>query len=195
MRGFSLGLVTGCLSMALSCLAGTAAGARPKPLDGPIPAFVEQVLDGDTVAVRARIWLGQELQVMVRLRGVDAPEIKGRCDAELHQAQQAKEFLQQSIGQRKVFLRDISEDKYAGRVIADVTDEAGASLSAKLLSAKLARPYEGRRRAGWCDAGATPPAAAAAARADETAPEPGALRASFNALRALVGKRPAADGK
>ena len=59
------------------------AGAAPlvwvgsgETLPGPIPAEVLKVVDGDTLEVEARIWLGQGVQVSVRLRGVDTPELR-----------------------------------------------------------------------------------------------------------------------
>ena len=42
---------------------------------GPVSAVVERVVDGDTLDVRADIWLGQSLNVRVRIAGVDAPEL------------------------------------------------------------------------------------------------------------------------
>ena len=43
-------------------------------LKGPVAANVERVIDGDTVIVKARIWLDQDLTVVVRLAGIDAPD-------------------------------------------------------------------------------------------------------------------------
>ncbi len=124
--------------------------ARPKALAGPIPAFVERVIDGDTLVVRARIWLGQELKVMVRISGIDAPELRARCDKERQMAISARQFVKRLVGQRKVTLSHIRQGKYAGRVIAKVTDKTGSSLSVQLLNAKLARPYHRGRRKSWC---------------------------------------------
>ena len=126
------------------------APARPKALVGPIPAFVERVIDGDTLVVRARIWLGQELKVMVRISGIDAPELRARCDTERKMAVSARQFVKRLVGQRKVTLSHIRQGKYAGRVIANVTDKSGSSLSAHLLKANLARPYHRGRRKSWC---------------------------------------------
>lgn len=53
-----------------------------EPLAGPIPAMVVKVVDGDTLNVRARIWINQELDTAVRLLGIDAPELNGACEAE-----------------------------------------------------------------------------------------------------------------
>ena len=61
------------LALLFATLVMANALARPNPLEGPVPAFVERVVDGDTLVVRARIWLGQELRIMVRVAGIDAP--------------------------------------------------------------------------------------------------------------------------
>jgi hypothetical protein len=37
-------------------------------LSGPVSALVERVVDGDTIEVQARIWLGQSLTIRVRDR-------------------------------------------------------------------------------------------------------------------------------
>mgnify|MGYP001996263084 CR=1 FL=1 len=42
-------------------------------LPGPIQAEVIRVIDGDTIEVRAEIWLGQYIETNVRLAGMDAP--------------------------------------------------------------------------------------------------------------------------
>ncbi len=131
------------------------ATARPKPLEGPIPAFVERVIDGDTLVVRARIWLGQELRVMVRVAGIDAPEMRARCNKERQLARSARHFVKRLVGQSKITLNNIRQGKYAGRVIATVTDNSGSSLSAQLLDANLARPYKRGRRKSWCPQGYT----------------------------------------
>lgn len=124
--------------------------SRPKVLEGPIPAFVERVIDGDTLVVRARIWLGQELRVMVRINGIDAPEMRSHCEQERRLAISARRFVKRLVGQRKIALSNIHQGKYAGRVIAEVTDNSGSLLSDRLLKANLARPYKRGRRKGWC---------------------------------------------
>ncbi|MCP4934525.1 MAG: hypothetical protein GY927_10060 [bacterium] len=150
MIGFNkLGIVL-VLILTFTGLRSLDATARPKALAGPIQAFVERVVDGDTLVVRARIWLGQELKVMVRISGIDAPELRARCDKERQIAVSARQFVKRLVGQRKVTLSHIRQGKYAGRVIADVTDKSGSPLSAHLLKANLARPYHRGRRKSWC---------------------------------------------
>ena len=44
---------------------------------GPMTGDVMQVLDGDTVTVRVRIWIGQSIETSVRINGIDTPEMRG----------------------------------------------------------------------------------------------------------------------
>ena len=119
-------------------------------LAGPVAAMVVAVIDGDTLAVRARIWLGQDIAVHVRLDGIDAPELRSRCAAERLAAQAARDALgRRTLGQ-PVQLTAIRWDKYGGRVVARVTDAAGEDLAAYLQSLDLVRAYDGGARAGWC---------------------------------------------
>lgn len=119
-------------------------------LDGPVSATVERVVDGDTIEVRARIWLGQSLVVRVRIDGVDAPELKARCEDERRRAEQARDFLSRRLEGADVKLSRVAYDKYGGRVRADVADKDG-DIAHALLGAGLARPYRGERRRSWCE--------------------------------------------
>ena len=38
-----------------------------------------RVLDGDTFEARVRVWPGFDVTTRVRLRGIDAPEMRARC--------------------------------------------------------------------------------------------------------------------
>ncbi len=129
-------------------------------LAGPLPAQVVSVLDGDTLEVRVHIWLGQDLSTRVRLAGIDAPELKGKCDRERDLARRARAYLLARLdpataGAGAVRLRDVRYGKYAGRVLARVETLDGTDLGQGLLAAGLARPYDGRRRASWCEMAAT----------------------------------------
>ena len=117
---------------------------------GPVEAEVVRVIDGDTVVVRARIWLGQHIETRVRLEGVDAPELTGSCKRERRMAQQARSFMQSLIGGRGVLLRGIAFGKYGGRVIARVETADGEDCSRALIRAGLARAYDGGRKVSWC---------------------------------------------
>ena len=127
-----------------------------EPLAGPVPAVVTAVVDGDTLEVRVRIWLGQELTTRVRLAGIDAPEARSNCPRERALAARARAFLSARLRlagasePMAVRLRDIRNGKYAGRVLARVESAAGLDLGRALLAAGLARAYDGGRRAPWC---------------------------------------------
>ncbi|MDW7556454.1 nuclease [Azospirillum brasilense] len=131
-------------------LAGTVQAAPPA-LPGPIPAEVLEVLDGDTLLVRATIWLGQVVETHVRVDGLDAPEMRARCPRERELAETARDHARRLIGAAPVRLLDIQPDKYGGRVRARVLTIGGDDLSAALIEAGLARPYHGERRQPWCD--------------------------------------------
>jgi endonuclease YncB( thermonuclease family) len=122
-------------------------------LAGPYRAALEEVVDGDTLNVRVTVWLGQELSVAVRVRGIDAPERHGKCASERQRAEAATAALARLVAARKLVLSDIEGDKYFGRVIAHV-EAAGVDVGAALLAGGHARAYDGGARGGWCEIGA-----------------------------------------
>ncbi len=147
MRHFLAGIVA---LAALIWLAGGQGAAASEVLPGPVPAKVLRVIDGDTRHVVAHVWLGQTIEVRVRLEGVDTPEMRGRCSSERDLAQKARAWLAAQVSGRSITLRDVQLAKFAGRVVARVVRDDGKDLSVLLLEAGLARPYAGGRRTGWC---------------------------------------------
>ena len=121
-----------------------------KSVAGPIDAEVVRVVDGDTLEVRARIWLGQELDTHVRIAGIDAPEMHARCPRERSLAEEARGTLERSLASGHVQLRDVRNDKYGGRVRADVVLDDGRSAAEVMLRSGLVRHYEGGTRQPWC---------------------------------------------
>jgi len=117
---------------------------------GPVPARVLRVIDGDTIVVRARIWLGQDIDTQVRLDGVDAPEMNGKCEHERRLAKQARDFVASLTAGGVVVLSRIHYGKYAGRVVARVHSQDDRDISGALIEAGLGRLYNGRRRSSWC---------------------------------------------
>ena len=118
-------------------------------LPGPFPFELVEVIDGDTFRARVDIWLGQSVTVKVRLKGVDTPEMNGKCAAEKKLARQAKDFTENWLRKNQVQLVNVHYGTYAGRVLATAQIKNGDSLSAALLAENLAKPYRGRR-AKWC---------------------------------------------
>lgn len=119
--------------------------------EGPVNADVIHVVDGDTFEARAAIWLGQSIEVRVRIAGADAPELHARCDEERVRAEAARDWLIHRIEGSEVRLSEVRYDKYGGRVDATVRDSSG-DVGAALIAAGLARPYHGGHRGGWCEA-------------------------------------------
>ena len=136
---------------ALLALWAVSAAAAPPHLPGPIRAEVLEVVDGDTLSVRAMIWLGQVIETRVRVDGLDTPERRARCPREKELAEAAHELTRQLVGNGPVDLLDVQADKYGGRVRARVRTLDGRDLSQTLIAAGLARPYHGERRQPWCD--------------------------------------------
>lgn len=136
------------LSLIVAGLAGLAP-ATADPLPGPVPAEIVRVIDGDTLRVRAAVWINQTIEVSVRLAGVDTPEImRPECRAERIMADAAKSTVESLAGDT-VQLRNIRHGKYAGRVVADIETASGEDLGAYLLSAGQA-VREGDHDP-WCD--------------------------------------------
>ena len=140
---------------------GALADGDRDAIAGPVAARVLDVVDGDTVRVRARIWLGFDVTTLVRLDGVDAPELNASCDAERRLAGQAQAFVRAQIGDRAVVLTDIRFGKYAGRVVARVAAADATDLAGTLIGAGLGRPYAGGSRQSWCADGPRAPSATA----------------------------------
>ena len=140
--------------LALVGLCFPAAAAAGDRLAGPYLAAVERIIDGDTLAVRVTVWLGHDIRVLVRVRGVDAPELRGECESEEAQAAAAAVALARLVEPGPVSLTNIEGDKYFGRVLADVRSPKGVDIGAALLQGGYARPYKGGRRGGWCAVGA-----------------------------------------
>lgn len=113
-------------------------------------AQVMYVIDGDTFEARVHLWQGLDITTRVRLRGVDAPELKAQCLEESRMAQAAREALTAMLKEGGVTIYNVGPDKYNGRVVADVATRATSNVSAALIAAGHGRPYNGGHRAGWC---------------------------------------------
>lgn len=114
------------------------------------PVDVIRTIDGDTF--EARVHLGPDLDptTHVRLRGIDAPELKASCPQELQMAKAATDALRALLREGDVMIFNIGPDKYAGRVVADVATRRTGNVSAVMLAAGHARSYGGGHRSGWC---------------------------------------------
>lgn len=129
-----------------------AAAAIAQPADAAqltIPATILRAIDGDTIEVEAQLWTDTFKRTVIRVRGVDAPEMHGKCEDERQRARAAQAFV--AALDTAVILTDIKPDKYGGRYDAGVTLADGRNLAEVLVSAGHARPYHGEKRLPWCD--------------------------------------------
>jgi micrococcal nuclease len=153
---FAAGLTAGALvapvgiSRSVEMMAPVAARHEPAALRGGHPAEVGRVIDDDTFEARVRIWPGMEITTRVRLRGIDAPEMHARCEDERAKALAARDALVRILNEGTVGVARIGQDKYGGRVDADVSTAGTSDVSAALLERGLARRYSGGRRESWC---------------------------------------------
>ena len=114
------------------------------------PVDVIRTIDGDTFEARVHLSPGLDPTSRVRLRGIDAPELKASCPQELQMAEAARDALRGLLGEGEVAIFNIGPDKYSGRVVADVATRKTANVSASPLAAGHARSYNGGHRMGWC---------------------------------------------
>lgn len=127
------------------------AWSKASYLAGPVEAQLIEVVDGDTIRVRAKIWLDQSISILVRLKGIDAPELyRPKCKAEKQQAEQARRYLASLVADQPLQLTSIQGGKYFGRVLAKVQIKQAANLSRQMLKSGLVRSYRKGNRKGWC---------------------------------------------
>ena len=136
------------LAAGLMLLVLTLSALAEERISGPVEAGLVRVIDGDTIEVRAHLWLGLELTTRVRLADIDAPELDGGCPAERDLAKAAREYLSLRLSPT-LALRDVRQDKYGGRVVAHVSGHDGRDVGSLLVQAWLAVPIGGTPV--WCN--------------------------------------------
>lgn len=117
-----------------------------------VPAQVDYVLDGDTFAARVAVADDVKITVRVRLINVDTPELNGACQDEIKLARRARGRLEKLLPRGTIVeLNNIKDDKYLGRIDANVVMSDGRDVGNVLVREKLARKYSGGRRQSWCE--------------------------------------------
>lgn len=127
----------------VAALAAAAAGAYWLG-SGEVPRTYEagacRAVDGDTLECAGR---------RVRLANIDAPELHGRCPAEIQMAERAKLAAMIALTEAPVRVVPEGRDDRYGRLLARVAVD-GRDLGETLIAQGLARPYAGGARRGWC---------------------------------------------
>ena len=89
-------------------------------------------------------------RISVRIKGIDTPEIRGKCDKEKELAKRARDFLINLLkGASRIDLVGVQRGKYF-RIIAAIQAD-GTGVSKLLIENGYARKYEGGTRKGWCE--------------------------------------------
>jgi micrococcal nuclease len=123
-------------------------GGAADRISGPVEAEILRVIDGDTILVSAKPWPQQSVEVYVRLRGIDTPELRSRCPEHREAARSARDLLTSLASDGiRIALSDIEGDKFFGRVVADVRLADGTNPAHHLLEAGLGVAYDGGRKA------------------------------------------------
>lgn len=138
------------------CIHSTAA-AQLSVVQGPVEADVRSVTDGDTLKLTVYSWTDELRLIDLRIRGIDTPELRGRCQYEKDLAQAAKNFVTELVltTNSRVKLTVIgcnaAEGAGFGRCLGNVF-VGGTSVAESLVAAGLARPNFGEPRLPWCPA-------------------------------------------
>ena len=116
-----------------------------------VPAVVDYVIDGDTFVAVVRLQEDIGITVRVRILNIDTPEIHGECASEIEMANRARDTLSGLLPAGTVVdLQNIKDDKYLGRIDANVILSDGRDVGDVLVGKKIARPYNGGKRQSWC---------------------------------------------
>jgi endonuclease YncB( thermonuclease family) len=124
-----------------------AAPVHAETLAGPYAAEIVRIIDGDTVEARVRIWLGLDQTIHIRIRDMDAPEMKGDCP---EAAAASKEALARLLGSGPITLTNIKHDKYGGRVDAALRLPDGRDVGAEMLRSGHAVPWPRPKAVSSC---------------------------------------------
>jgi micrococcal nuclease len=120
-------------------------------------AEVTSIYDADTFRANIDGWppiIGE--RIPVRVLGINAPELRSRCDTEAEKerekalARQAKQYTVEALrSASEIELRHLERGNFY-RVLAEVYVD-GESLGHRLMQAGLAIPYEeGQGGKAWC---------------------------------------------
>jgi len=107
---------------------------------------VISVYDGDTLRVNIDSFpdiIGKNIRI--RIKGIDAPEIKGKCQKEIDLAIMARDYLRNAINKsNQIELRNIERGKYF-RIVGELYVN-GENISEELLRKNLVQQYKTKKK-------------------------------------------------
>lgn len=145
-------------SITLACLLCAPLPGFAQEIPSPYSEYygtVERIIDGDTLQVRIDLWPGLEAIYAVRVRGIDAPELRGaKCPQEKLWAEEAKAQAEKlyDIGST-VRIENVELDSF-GRALADVRrwrSDRWMYFAEEMTERDMAQPWQPRRNdIDWC---------------------------------------------
>lgn len=124
---------------------------QKKNFGNAVVSEIISIYDADTFKINIKDWpdiIGNHISI--RVNGIDAPEIRGKCKKEKEQARQAKQITVEFLSSSDIVeLRNMRRGKYF-RILADVYGD-GKSLGEHLKESGLVREYTGGSRMNWCN--------------------------------------------
>ncbi len=118
----------------------------------PVSGRVIEVIDGDSVLVNAQIPGRLENTVEIRLEGVNAPELDGKCRKEKELARLAKRYLEDMILGARIDLNNLRPHNRSSRkdMVARIVLRDGTDISAGLIALGFGHEYDGGGVRSWC---------------------------------------------
>lgn len=110
---------------------------------------VIEVYDGDTIVV-ALILHNLPFKFRIRLRGIDAPEMRTKSANEKIHAIKSRDYLSGIVLNHIVSVINVGFDKYGGRYLGDVTLNNN-NISEMMIQANHAKPYDGGTKESWSE--------------------------------------------
>ncbi len=128
---------------------------QPKSFDGPFRGTVVRVIDADTISVSINLWPGSIQLADIRVKNIDAPETRTRCEAEKALGLAAKVWVEgmYPVGEF-VRIDNVESDPFFGRVVADIRrwrSDRWLYLANELVERDFAEPWQpGQAEIDWC---------------------------------------------
>jgi len=132
----------------LACL--TQANAAERSWCYPIAQPIDYA-DGDSFRSQFVVWPNPRLSLtaLVRINGIDAPEMKAKAACERKAAQEATDVVIQFLALPEALVCIEGKEKYGRQLVSVFAGET--NLSELLIRHGLAKPYKGGKRGPWCE--------------------------------------------
>jgi len=111
-------------------------------------AFVDLVVDGDTVDVTLDLGFKTLRKECMRLYGVDTPESRTKNVQEKMHGIIVKQYVKEQLEGKTVVLESVKQEKF-GRYLANIYLPDGSCINKTLVEKGMAREYFGEKKMPW----------------------------------------------